>query len=110
MEFQRLKDEENSVKKQEWSLQRTISKINYRVHTYAIKETLTSPVITKEQISTVYATEADLLNVTLFEKQPGNPIRGTKGKISGFERRCESAPFFDRPLKAATRLHPLVIL
>ncbi len=40
MEFQRLKDEENNVKKQEWSLQRTLSKINYRIHTDAIKETL----------------------------------------------------------------------
>jgi len=68
MEFQRLKDEENSVKKQEWSLQRTLSKINYRIHTDAIKETLIPPVITKEQAATVYAGEADLLNVALFGK------------------------------------------
>jgi KilA-N domain len=68
MEFQRLKDEENSNKKQEWSLQRTLSKINYRIHTDAIKETLVPPVITKEQIANVYATEADLLNVALFGK------------------------------------------
>jgi len=68
MEFQRLKDEENSVKKQEWSLQRTLSKINYRIHTDAIKEALIPPVITKEQIATVYASEADLLNVALFGK------------------------------------------
>jgi hypothetical protein len=68
MEFQRLKDEENSTKKQEWSLQRTLSKINYRIHTDAIKETLIPPVITKEQIANVYATEADLLNVALFGK------------------------------------------
>jgi hypothetical protein len=66
MEFQRLKDEENSVKKQEWSLQRTLSKINYRIHTDAIKERLVPPVITKEQAATVYANEADLLNVALF--------------------------------------------
>jgi len=68
MEFQRLKDEENSTKKQEWSLQRTLSKINYRIHTDAIKETLIPPVITKEQIAIVYANEADLLNVALFGK------------------------------------------
>jgi hypothetical protein len=68
MEFQRLKDEENDTKKQEWSLQRTLSKINYRIHTDAIKETLIPPVITKEQIATVYASEADLLNVALFGK------------------------------------------
>lgn len=66
MEFQRLKDEENSTKKQEWSLQRTLSKINYRIHTDAIKETLMPPVITREQIANVYASEADLLNVALF--------------------------------------------
>jgi len=66
MEFQRLKDEENSNKKQEWSLQRTLSKINYRIHTDAIKETLIPAILTKEQIATVYATEADLLNVALF--------------------------------------------
>jgi hypothetical protein len=68
MEFQRFKDEENSIKKQERSLQRTLSKINYRIHTDAIKETLIPPVITKEQIATVYASEADLLNVALFGK------------------------------------------
>lgn len=66
MEFQRLKDEENNTKKQEWSLQRTLSKINYRIHTDAIKETLIPPVITKDQASIVYASEADLLNVALF--------------------------------------------
>jgi hypothetical protein len=66
MEFQRLKDEENSNKKQEWSLQRTLSKINYRIHTDAIKETLIPPAITREQIAAVYANEADLLNVALF--------------------------------------------
>ena len=80
-EFQRLKDEENSVKKQEWNLQRTLSKINYRIHTDAIKEKLIPPVVTKEQAATVYASEADLLNVALFgktakqwrEQNPGTP-------------------------------------
>ncbi|HEX9514265.1 MAG TPA: KilA-N domain-containing protein [Puia sp.] len=65
-EFQRLKDEENDIKKLEWNLQRTLSKINYRIHTDAIKETLIPPVITKEQTAIVYANEADLLNVALF--------------------------------------------
>jgi len=68
MEFQRLKDEENISKKQEWSLQRTLSKINYRIHTDAIKETLIPSIITKEQASTIYASEADMLNVALFGK------------------------------------------
>jgi len=65
-EFQRLKEEENNVKKLEWNLQRTLSKINYRIHTDAIKEQLIPPVITKDQSATVYASEADLLNVALF--------------------------------------------
>src|SRR5882757_10065771 len=65
-EFQRLKDEENSVKKLEWNLQRTLSKINYRIHTDAIKEKLIPPLITKDQSGTVYAREANLLNVALF--------------------------------------------
>ena len=63
-----IKDEENNTKKLEWSLQRTLSKINYRIHTDAIKETLIPPAITKEQSATVYANEADLLNVALFGK------------------------------------------
>lgn len=65
-EFQRLKDEESSSKKLEWSLQRTLSKINYRIHTDAIKEELIPPTITKLQSSFIYATEADVLNMALF--------------------------------------------
>jgi hypothetical protein len=65
-EFQRLKDAENDAKKQEWDFHRTLSKVNYRIHTDAIKETLIPPIVTKEHISTIYANEADLLNVALF--------------------------------------------
>jgi len=65
-EFQRLKNEENDRLKLEWSLQRTISKINYRIHTDAIKENLIPKEITKQQAGIVYANEADLLNVALF--------------------------------------------
>ncbi|MEP6556702.1 MAG: KilA-N domain-containing protein [Ferruginibacter sp.] len=65
-EFQRLKDEENSRLKLEWNLQRTLSKINYRIHTDAIKETLIPPAITKAQSSIIYASEADVLNMALF--------------------------------------------
>ena len=65
-EFQRLKDEENNRLKLDWKLQRTLAKINYRIHTDAIKETLLPPAITKAQASTIYASEADLLNVALF--------------------------------------------
>jgi KilA-N domain len=65
-EFQRLKDEEKSRINLEWNLQRTISKINYRIHTEAIKGNLIPKEITKQQASFVYANEADLLNVALF--------------------------------------------
>lgn len=66
VEFQRLKDEENDRLKLDWNLQRTLAKINYRIHTDAIKETLIPPSITKAQSASVYASEADLLNVALF--------------------------------------------
>lgn len=66
-EFQRLKEEENNQQKLEWNLQRTISKINYRIHTDAIKENLIPNEITKQQAAFVYANEADLLNVLYLE-------------------------------------------
>ena len=65
-EFQRLKIEENDRFKLEWNLQRTLSKVNYHIHTDAIKENLIPKEITKQQASFVYANEADLLNVALF--------------------------------------------
>ena len=65
-EFKRLKQDENYRLKLEWNLQRTISKINYRIHTDAIKENLIPQEITKQQASFLYANEADLLNVALF--------------------------------------------
>jgi hypothetical protein len=67
-EFQRLKQSEQKQQSLEWNLQRTLSKINYRIHTDAIKEKLIPLELTKEQISSVYASEADLLNVALFGK------------------------------------------
>jgi len=67
-EFQRLKNEENDRLKLDWDLQRTLAKVNYRIHTDAIKETLIPPQLTGYQINLVYATEADLLNVALFGK------------------------------------------
>lgn len=65
-EFQRLKNEENDRLKLEWNLQRTLAKVNYLIHTDAIKENLIPEEITKQQSSFVYASEADLLNVALF--------------------------------------------
>ncbi len=65
-EFQRLKDEENKRLKLEWNLQRTISKINYRIHTDAIKENLIPPELSKHQVQYIYANEADILNMAMF--------------------------------------------
>ncbi|WP_367915035.1 KilA-N domain-containing protein [Leadbetterella sp. DM7] len=65
-EFQRLKDEENHRLKSDWNLQRTLAKVNYHIHTDAIKENLIPQEITKQQAGFVYANEADLLNVALF--------------------------------------------
>jgi hypothetical protein len=68
IEFQRLKDDENDRLKLEWNLQRTLAKVNYHIHTDAIKENLIPAELTKQQINKVYATEADLLNMALFGK------------------------------------------
>ena len=65
-EFQRLKNEESKNLKLEWNLQRTISKINYHIHTDAIKEKLIPKELSKIQINIIYANEADLLNMALF--------------------------------------------
>jgi hypothetical protein len=65
-EFQRLKKEESNSLKLEWNLQRTLAKVNYHIHTDAIKEKLIPPQLAKDQINFVYANEADMLNVALF--------------------------------------------
>lgn len=65
-EFQRLKDEESRAASLEWSFQRTLAKVNYKIHTDAIKERLIPTRLTKAQTTAVYASEADLLNVALF--------------------------------------------
>ena len=65
-EFQRLKADENDRLKLDWNLQRILAKINYHIHTDAIKENLIPKELSKEEINFVYANEADLLNVALF--------------------------------------------
>ena len=63
-EFQRLKEEEQ--KQLGWSAKRELAKINYRIHTDAIKQNLIPPELTPAQKSFVYADEADMLNVAMF--------------------------------------------
>lgn len=65
-EFRRLKEDENRRLSLAWNLNRTLSKLNYRIHTDAIKTHLIPPEITPAQAAITYATEADLLNVALF--------------------------------------------
>lgn len=63
-EFQRLKEQEQ--KQLGWDIKRNLAKINYRVHTDAIKENLIPPELTPQQVNLVYASEADVLNMALF--------------------------------------------
>jgi len=65
-EFQRLKADENDRLQLEWNLQRTLAKVNYHIHTDAIKEKLIPAELSKQQISFIYADEADMLNVAMF--------------------------------------------
>ncbi|WP_031556325.1 MULTISPECIES: KilA-N domain-containing protein [Lachnospira] len=65
-DYQRLKSDENSRLSLNWNLNREIAKLNYRIHTDAIKDNLILQELTPEQISYKYANEADILNVALF--------------------------------------------
>ena len=65
-EFQRLKEDESRRLSLAWNLNRTLSKLNYRIHTDAVKQHLIPPAVTPAQAAITYATEADLLNVALF--------------------------------------------
>ena len=67
-DYKRLKSDENSRLSLNWNLNREISKLNYRIHTDAIKDNLIPPELTPAQIAYTYASEADMLNVALFGK------------------------------------------
>jgi len=70
-EFQRLKEEE--FKQLGWDIKRNPAKINYRIHTDAIKENLVPAELTPKQVNLVYATEADVLNMALHKDFPQSP-------------------------------------
>jgi len=78
-EVQRLKEEEQ--KKLGWDLRRNLAKINYRIHTDAIKENLIPPTLSRHQIDLVYASEADILNMALFGKTAAQWREENPGKI-----------------------------
>ena len=67
-DYQKLKQEEASTQSLEWTANRLLAKVNYRIHTDAIKENLIRAELTKQQIGYTYASEGDLLNVALFGK------------------------------------------
>lgn len=79
-EFQRLKEDESRTQSLEWNLQRTLAKVNYKIHTDAIKDKLIPPRITRAQANHIYANEADLLNVALFGMTAGEWRQGHPGK------------------------------
>ena len=86
-DYRRLKADENSRLSLGWNLNREISKLNYRIHTDAIKENLIPPELTLEQIAYKYANEADLLNVALFGKTAKKwreENKGRKGNIRDY--------------------------
>jgi len=81
-EFQRLKEDENRRLSLSWNLNRTLSKLNYHIHTDAIKAHLIPAVITPAQAAFTYANEADLLNVALFG-QTAKQWRDANPKLEG---------------------------
>ncbi len=81
-EFRRLKEDENRRLSLAWNLNRTLSRLNYRIHTDAIKAHLIPPEVTPAQAAITYATEADLLNVALFG-QTARQWRAAKPDLEG---------------------------
>jgi hypothetical protein len=79
-DYQRLKADENSRISLEWNVTRILSKVNYRIHTDAIKQNLIPPELTPTQKSFVYADEADLLNVALFGMTAAQWRKANEGK------------------------------
>ena len=86
-EFQRLKEDESNRLNLQWDFQRTLAKVNYKIHTDAIKEKLIPVQLSGSQTAIIYATEADVLNMALFGKtakqwRDENP--NEKGNIRDF--------------------------
>jgi len=71
-EFQRFKESENRFQKTSWDVSRILSKINYKIHTDAIKQTLIPQEIASSLVNKVYSDEADVLNIALFGQTAKN--------------------------------------
>lgn len=87
-EYQRLKEDESDRHKMEWNFQRTLSKVNYHIHTDAIKETLIPMEISRNQSVIIYANEADVLNMALFGKTAKQWREENPDKKSEYPRLC----------------------
>ncbi|RAI93822.1 KilA-N domain-containing protein [Algoriphagus yeomjeoni] len=86
-EFQRLKEDEQNRLKLNWDFQRTLAKVNYHIHTDAIKENLVPEKVSAKQSSIIYASEADVLNMALFgmtAKQWREANPDLKGNVRDF--------------------------
>lgn len=85
-DYRRLKQDENSRLSLDWNLNRALSKVNYRIHTDAVKENLIPLELTPEQIAYTYASEADLLNVALLATMQidGYSLDAQKTKMKAF--------------------------
>ncbi|OGC09897.1 DNA-binding protein [candidate division WOR-1 bacterium RIFOXYC2_FULL_37_10] len=86
-EFQRLKVEENKKLSIGWDMKRTLAKINYKIHTDAIKEYIIPPQISKKAINMIYANEADVLNMALFgmiAKEWRDKNKGREGNLRDY--------------------------
>jgi hypothetical protein len=117
-EFQRLKEDER--KSLDWDVRRNLAKINYRIHTDAIKSNLIPATVTREQAAQTYASEADVLNVALFgitARQWRDANAGEKGNVrdqaNGAQLVCLSnleslnAEFIKQGMAQAERLKKL---
>ena len=86
-EYKRLQTEENERLNLEWNFQRTLAKVNYKIHTDAIKDNIIPKVLDKQQTTLVYASEADVLNMALFgmtAKQWRDAKPGEKGNVRDY--------------------------
>lgn len=79
-EFQRLKAEEEQHQLPEWNINRTLARVNYRLHTDAVKNNLIPPTLEKKDIGIVYATEADLVNKAVFGMTAKEWRQANKGR------------------------------
>jgi hypothetical protein len=89
-EFQRLKEDENRRLSLGWNLNRTLSKLNYRIHTDSIKTHIIPNIVSPEQVNLIYANEADVLNVALFGQtakqwRDANPQEGNMREFASIE-------------------------